>query len=180
MKPVSTESTSDGCWRIEKLRSLHLRPIPHGTARRHAGGFVLSAGTKLEDIGETDHTAVLIDGTKLESYAGRYTFVWRKSVEKQLAKVKEEILREKGLTSPLDLQAHLDDLAAGSSFGHGSGRRKSSEQRVWEKLYTLLERWQKYEGQMSTMGEGRNSYSKTYEDATSMRLEEDHMRNGRL
>ena len=37
---------------------------------------------RLEDIGETDHTAVFIDGTKLESCAGRYTFVWRKSVEK--------------------------------------------------------------------------------------------------
>ena len=44
---------------------------------------------KLEHMGETDHRAVFIDGTKLESRAGRYTFVWRKSVEKQLAKVKE-------------------------------------------------------------------------------------------
>ena len=56
----------------------------------------------------------------------------------------------------------------------------SSEQRVWEKLHTLLERWQKYEGQLSTMGEGRNSYSKTDEDATFMRMKEDHMRNGQL
>ena len=101
-------------------------------------------------------------------------------MEKQLAKVKEESLREKGLTFPLDLQAHLDDLAAGISFGHGSGRRKSSEQRVWEKLHTLLERWQKYEGQMSTMGEGRNSYSRTDEDGTFMRMKEDYMRNGQL
>ena len=135
---------------------------------------------RLEDIGETDHTAVFIDGTKLESCAGRYTFVWRKSVEKQLTKVKEEIRRETGLTSPLDLQAYLDDLAAGISFVHGSGKRKSGEQRVWEKLHTLLERWQKYEGQLSTMGEGRNSYSKTDEDATFMRMKEDHMRNGQL
>ena len=135
---------------------------------------------RLEDIGETDHTAVFIDGTKLESSAGRYTFVWRKSVEKQRNKVKEEIRRETGLTSPLDLQAYLDDLAAGISFVHGSGKRKSGEQRVWEKLHTLLERWQKYEGQLSTMGEGRNSYSKTDEDATFMRMKEDHMRNGQL
>ena len=33
---------------------------------------------------------------------------------------------------------------------------------------------------LSTMGEGRNSYSKTDEDATFMRLKEDHMRNGQL
>ena len=35
---------------------------------------------KLEEAGETDHKAVFLDGTKLESRAGRYTFVWRKSV----------------------------------------------------------------------------------------------------
>ena len=51
---------------------------------------------------------------------------------------------------------------------------------MWEKLHTLLERWQKYEGQLATMGEGRNSYSKTDEDATFMRMKEDHMRNGQL
>ena len=135
---------------------------------------------RLENIGETDHTAVFIDGTKLESSAGRYTFVWRKSVEKQRNKVKEEILRETGLTSPVDLQAHLNSLGAGIDFVHGSGRRKSSEQRAWEKLHTLLERWQRYEKQLATMGEGRNSYSKTDEDATFMRMKEDHMRNGQL
>ena len=41
---------------------------------------------KLEVMGEIDHQAVFIDGTKLESRAGRYTFVWRKSVEARLAK----------------------------------------------------------------------------------------------
>ena len=30
------------------------------------------------------------------------------------------------------------------------------------------------------MGEGRNSYAKTDEDATFMRMKEDHMRNGQL
>jgi transposase len=46
---------------------------------------------KLECLGETDHGAVFVDGTKLESRAGRYTFVWRKSVEKHLLKVKEQV-----------------------------------------------------------------------------------------
>lgn len=84
-------------------------------------------------MGETDHMAVFIDGTKLESCAGRYTFVWLKSVEKQLTKVKEQILRETGLTSLLDLQAYLDSLATGISFVHRSGRWKNKEQRVWER-----------------------------------------------
>lgn len=37
---------------------------------------------KLEEMGETDHRAVFIDGTKIESRAGRYTFVWRNSYSK--------------------------------------------------------------------------------------------------
>jgi len=42
---------------------------------------------KLEQMGETDLSAVFVDGTKLKSSAGRYTFVWRKSVDKHLAAV---------------------------------------------------------------------------------------------
>ena len=37
-----------------------------------------------------------------------------------------------------------------------------------------------YEEQLRTMGEDRNSYSKTDTDATFMRMKEDHMRNGQL
>ena len=37
-----------------------------------------------------------------------------------------------------------------------------------------------YEEMRATMGEGRNSYSKTDPDATFMRMKEDHMRNGQL
>lgn len=44
----------------------------------------------------------------------------------------------------------------------------------------LLERWERYEGMLSTMGEERNSYSKTDPDVTFMRMKEDHMRNGQL
>ena len=44
---------------------------------------------KLEEWGATNHETVFIDGTKLESRAGRYTFVWRKSTEKHLEKVKD-------------------------------------------------------------------------------------------
>lgn len=39
---------------------------------------------------EIEYEEVFIDGTKMESMANRYTFVWRKSVTRQLAKVKEK------------------------------------------------------------------------------------------
>ena len=130
----------------------------------------------LEAQGETDHETVFIDGTKLESAAGRYTFVWRKSVEKQLAKVKA--------ASPVDSLAELEKYLAQAAksvvFVHGSGKRKSTEQKKWEKLDELRRRWADYEKKLGIMGERRNSYSKTDTDATFMRMKEDHMRNGQL
>lgn len=43
----------------------------------------------LEKQGEADHKSVFVDGTKLESRAGRYTFTWRGTAEKNLEKVKQ-------------------------------------------------------------------------------------------
>ena len=135
---------------------------------------------KLEEMGETDHRTVFVDGTKLESRAGRYTFVWRKNVEKQLGKVKEQVRQQTGLTTPEALASHLEDTVQSIRFVHGSGKRKSPEQKSWENLHRLLERWRAYEQQLGVMGETRNSYAKTDEDATFMRMKEDHMRNGQL
>ena len=135
---------------------------------------------KLEEAGETDHKAVFLDGTKLESRAGRYTFVWRKRVEKQLALVKEKLRALTGLTTSAAVRSLLEEEAGEIVFVRGTGKRKSQAQRDWEKTQALLERWERYEAMRSTMGEGRNSYSKTDPDATFMRLKEDHMRNGQL
>ena len=134
----------------------------------------------LEKQGETDHETVFIDGTKLESAAGRYTFVWRKSVEKQLAKVKQKVQAAISAYSFGELEAYLAQAAGNIDFVHGSGKRKSAEQKEWEKLDELRRRWAEYEEKLGVMGEGRNSYSKTDTDATFMRMKEDHMRNGQL
>ncbi len=134
----------------------------------------------LEAQGETDHETVFIDGTKLESRAGRYTFVWRKSVEKHLARVREKVRKATSLTSLDALEGRLEEMASGISFVHGTGRRKSEAQREWEALDELRRRWREYEEKLATMGEERNSYSKTDPDATFMRMKEDHMLNGQL
>jgi len=130
----------------------------------------------LEAQGETNHETVFIDGTKLESAAGRYTFVWRKRVEKQLEKVKT--------ASPVDtlaeLEQYLAQMAESIDFVHGTGRRKSTAQKEWEKLDDLRRRWSDYEEKLAIMGTRRNSYAKTDTDATFMRMKEDHMRNGQL
>ena len=55
----------------------------------------------LEKLGETDHETVFINGTKIESRAGRYTFCWRGTVEKKLTKVKEKVLEQTGIKNTL-------------------------------------------------------------------------------
>lgn len=135
---------------------------------------------KLETQEETDHGAVFIDGTKVESRAGRYTFVWRKSVEKHLEQVKAQVQTETGLTTREGLEMYLAGAAGGIAFVKGPGHRKSEGQKRWEKLSELCRRWAQYEDSLEIMGKERNSYSKTDPDATFMRLKEDHMRNGQL
>lgn len=135
---------------------------------------------RLGAMGETDHSAVFIDGTKLESRSGRYTFCWRGSTEKNLARVKEKVRVQTGLSELSAVQALLAQQKAEIPFVHGTGHRKTPEQREWETLSELCARWESYETSLRIMGEGRNSYSKTDPDATFMRMKEDHMRNGQL
>lgn len=146
---------------------------------------------RLEALGETTHKEVFIDGTKIESCANRYTFVWRKTTEKQLKKVREIVRKEfeeRGISGNVTLRKFRDLVLReqvschekGIIFVHGIGRRKSPEQRVYEKLSALLARWEKYEQALFRMGKNRNSYSKTDPDATFMHMKEDHMGNGQL
>ncbi|MBM6978049.1 transposase, partial [Intestinimonas butyriciproducens] len=79
---------------------------------------------KLEEVGETDHKAVFIDGTKLESRAGRYTFVWRKTVEKHLGQVKAKLKSMTGLSTCAAVRSMLEEEASKIAFVSGTGRRK--------------------------------------------------------
>jgi hypothetical protein len=79
----------------------------------------------------------------------------------------------------LGLQKRLQNTKP-AEFVSGKGKHKSREQREWEELESLRERWERYTEDLEIMGEGRNSYSKTDPDATFMRMKEDHMRNGQL
>ena len=62
---------------------------------------------------------------------------------------------------------------------HGKGKRKSKEQILLEKTESHIERFEKYTNYLEILGE-RNSFSKTDNDATFMRMKEDYMRNGQL
>jgi len=58
-------------------------------------------------------------------------------------------------------------------------RRRKKEQILLEKAESYIERFKKYTNYLEILGE-RNSFSKTDNDATFMRMKEDHMKNGQL
>ena len=186
----STRKLEEACrYRIDFKWLLWDEPVPdHSTISRFRTGRCAEAVEDLfyqyvrylEEQGETDHETVFIDGTKLESCAGRYTFVWRKSVEKHLAKVKEKVSAATSVTGLDELEHLLAEMAAGIKFVHGPGCRKSEAQKEWETLDALRQKWRDYEEKLAVMGKDRNSYSKTDPDATFMRMKDDHMRNGQL
>lgn len=186
----SSRKLEEACrYRIDFMWLLEDQKAPdHSTFARFRTGRCQDAAEelfyryaqRLAEQEETDHSAVFIDGTKLESKAGRYTFVWKKTILKQRDKVKAEIEKLTGMETKTAFRKHLKAAAEGIVFVHGKGKRKTPQQREWEKLNDLLERWEKYDEQLSIMGSGRNSYSKTDHDATFMRMKDDHMRNGQL
>ena len=146
----------------------------------------------LSELDSVTMDEVYIDGTKLEANANRYTFVWRKNVERGMKKLKEQYpafreLLAQGLLPGADTLKDTELLAALAEkckeeevrFVSGKGHRKPKLQKAFETCETFCAKRHEYEKQMSVLGE-RNSYSKTDSDATFMRMKEDHMRNGQL
>ena len=73
----------------------------------------------LEKQKEIDHKSVFIDGTKIESRAGRYTFNWRGTAEKNLAKAKQKVQELTGCKTRNELEKLLAGKAEGISFVSG-------------------------------------------------------------
>ena len=146
---------------------------------------------KLEELGELDGHTIFQDGTKIESAAGKYTFVWRTACEKNLAKAFSRIST---LVTPYGLEAEVTEKNAmavidsfealmqrrGISFpkSSGTGHHLSQEQRDWKRMREDKGKITDYIPWIRNMKEtGRKSLSKT---ETFMRMKEDHMRNGQL
>ncbi len=138
----------------------------------------------LKSAGELDFENAFIDGTKFEANANRYSFVWKGSIDKNFAKLKEnkEIflsdMHSRYGIQFCSLQGILDYLDV-EEFVYVKGRRKSQKQRDHEKAFELLQRENRYEYYLKKL-QNRNSLSKTDNDATFMRLKDDYMRNGQL
>lgn len=142
---------------------------------------------KLYEMEEIRYEHLFVDGTKIEANSNKYTFVWKKSVNKfecRLDEKLEETVKERCDTygiMPCDAKKLLEVLESRveAPFVHGRGKRKTQLQRDIEELRSLIERKKKYEKYQETF-KGRNSFSKTDPDATFMHMKEDHMRNSQL
>ena len=134
-----------------------------------------------------------IDGTKIESVANKYTFVWRGSIETYDTRLREKtrrILSE--AEEVLEMESHEtrpDEELSVEEFQARTSRikEKMNSTDVPKKIKKAVEKTAKeyipkmleYERALDIMGK-RNSYSKTDEDATFMRMKEDAMKNGQL
>ena len=146
---------------------------------------------KLYEMGEVKFKNLFVDGTKIEAYANKYTFVWKKAVEKNLEKLNRKvenilpaIAERYGITTSVSLEDCYEALVLQSqwlnlTFAVGKGKHKTQLQRDIELLEGFLSKKGEY---LSHLGKfnGRNSFSKTDVDATFMHMKEDYMRNGQL
>ena len=140
-----------------------------------------------------------IDGTKIESKANKYTFVWRKTVEKNRAKLQEKIrillqqideviaqdkaaeaeaveFTPETLTS---LIGELKDALAAEPEPTNKEQKKArrEQKKQIEELEKHRDKLEEYGDRLEQIGD-RNSMSKTDPDATFMRMKEDAMNNG--
>ena len=134
-----------------------------------------------------------IDGTKIESVANKYTFVWRGSVEKYDARLKaktEALLRQIEQNHAIENQENpVSEELTAEEVAERVGRIREKvdadnlskeERKALKQIETdAVPRMNRYKEQLEIMG-SRNSYSKTDPDATFMRMKEDAMLNGQL
>lgn len=156
-----------------------------------------------------DQQAIFIDGTKLEANANKFTFVWKKSIEKHHAnlveksnQVYEQLLEEQVIPAieresmeqlsvkelgevAVTLEDVVDDYTTKITTSDDVIERKRlrAERKTPKQLLKQVDDWmkrkQKYEQDLEILGT-RNSYSKTDQDATFMRMKDDYMQNGQL
>lgn|SRR5512145_469160 len=147
------------------------------------------------ESGQVDLQSVYTDGTKIESKANRYTFVWGRRIKasrERIAKGLEELWQYtqevaseelKDITptiyeelDPVDVRRTIEQIDEAL-------KDKPIDKNIKQKVNYAKKNWannlERYKKDEEVLGE-RNSYSKTDTDATFMRMKEDHMKNGQL
>lgn len=139
---------------------------------------------------------VFTDGTKIESIAGRYTFVWGNAIKTRKEKMAEQLEQmwiyaqsiadeeDRDPTPPefksIDkekIEQTAKKIEQIISKNPKASAKAKAKLRYIQKNFP--ENLDKYEEQENIM-QDRGSYSKTDPDATFMRMKDDHMQNGQL
>src|SRR5690554_2636415 len=139
--------------------------------------------------------AVFTDGTKIESVANRYTFVWGKSIKTSKERIKTQLddlwkyaqgvaAEELKDPSPAEFeQVNAEQLRKTIAKIDQALEDKEVDKKIKQKPNYARKHWpdnlERYDDQEKKLG-SRNSMSKTDPDATFMRMKEDHMLNGQL
>ena len=133
-----------------------------------------------------------IDGTKIESAANKYSFVWRGSVDKYDTRLREktdailrdieQVIEEESKDTTKDIELTTEEFSSRveriKERMQRDGMTKQQRKQIKE-LDSAVEKMAEYDHKKEVLG-SRNSYSKSDEDATFMRMKEDAMLNGQL
>lgn len=161
-------------------------------------------------IGLFDSSALFIDGTKILADANKYTFVWRKSIEKAESKLNDKtaLLYQKLVNYQVSvphlspqrqtitstdlvkliakLTVVINDLNEKIKLEtphRGGSKLKRRRRKLKHFLHVLTTDYLPRKQRYELADKtfnNRNSFSKTDHDATFMRMKEDPMRNGQL
>lgn len=167
---------------INRFRCCHLKEDIHR--------IFTQVVVMLTDMGYLSLDVIYVDGTKIESRANRYTFVWKKTVEKNKAKLEEKIRKvleqvEEGIAQDNQMEdqptmpINSEELRRRIEALNRENRTKAEQKAIKTLEEKHLPKLEEYENHLDILGE-RNSYSKSDPDATFMRMKEDHMKNGQL
>ena len=111
---------------------------------------------KLYELNEISFKNVFVDGTKIEANANRYTFVWKKAIEKNNEKLNQKaevilpvICERYGINENVSIEECYDVLSRqamlfGEQFVYGKGHHKTQLQRDIETLGAIIDKKNEY------------------------------------
>lgn len=150
-----------------------------------------------------DISTVFIDGTKIEAFPNKYTWVWKnacitsrdrkfKHLNSLFNEINNSQILEPGLAFEIKQSYSIEELEINKNylqsiiekqsikFVEGKGNRKTIIQKYFIRLSNIIDKLKEYANKIGRCGENRNSYSKTDVDATFMRMKTDYMGNTAL
>jgi transposase len=150
----------------------------------------------LVESGHVSLKEIYTDGSKIESVANRYSFVWGKAIKTSRERIKQQLkelwaytqklaAEEKDDDTPPDFEK-IDSKTVKQTIDKIDAALQAIDKvdsKVTQKLNYAKKHWpaklKQYAKQEKILA-GRNSYSKTDPGGTFMRMKEDYMKNGQL